>query len=103
MPKGLHALAEIPVGPDEEAMARFLALMPEEGTRSFFRGVERVPPAHLCVVTRAGLSLRRYWNPAPRPLLLPREEDYAEALRGAFDKAVARQAARRRRSRRLRI
>jgi asparagine synthase (glutamine-hydrolysing) len=89
MPKGLHALAEIPVGPDEEAMARFLALMPEDGTQSFFRGVERVPPGHLCILTRSGLSLRRYWNPAPRPLLLPRDEDYAEALRDALDRAVA--------------
>lgn len=31
MPKGLHALPAIPRGPDREAMAGFLALVPEEG------------------------------------------------------------------------
>jgi asparagine synthase (glutamine-hydrolysing) len=87
MPKGLHAIAEVPVAPDEEAMARFLALMPEEGTRTFFSGIERVPPAHLCIVTREGLSFRRYWNPASEPLRL-RREDYAEAVRAGLDQAV---------------
>jgi asparagine synthase (glutamine-hydrolysing) len=86
MPKGLHALAEVPPVPDEEAMARFLALAPEEGTRTFFRGVERVPPAHLCIVTRNGLSFRRYWNPEPER---PRGKDHAEAVRAALDRAVA--------------
>lgn len=89
MPQGLHAVAELPPAPDEEAMSRFLALVPEEGTRSFFRDVDRVPPAHLCIHTGGGVSLRRYWNPAPRPLRLRRSEDYAEAVRDTFDKAVA--------------
>jgi asparagine synthase (glutamine-hydrolysing) len=89
MPKGLHALPEVPTAPDEEVMARFLALMPEDGTGSFFRGIERVPAAHLCIVTGEGLSLSRYWNPAPRPLRLRRDEDHAEAVREALDRAVA--------------
>jgi asparagine synthase (glutamine-hydrolysing) len=89
MPKGLHALPEVPTVPDEGAMARFLALMPEDGTSSFFRGIERVPPAHLCIVTEVGVSLRRYWNPVPRPLRLACQEDYAEAVRAALDDAVA--------------
>ncbi|HEY1604030.1 MAG TPA: asparagine synthase-related protein [Allosphingosinicella sp.] len=87
MPKGLHALADVPIMPDEEAMAGFLALMPEQGTRTFFRGIERVPPAYLCIVSREGLALRRYWNPAPAPLRLDRE-GYAEAVRAGLDKAV---------------
>ncbi|HEX5183852.1 MAG TPA: asparagine synthase-related protein [Allosphingosinicella sp.] len=88
MPKGLHALADVPVAPDEEAMAGFLALVPEQGTRTFFRGVERVPPAHLCIVTRNQISFRRYWNPTPEPLRLSRE-GYADAVRAGLDKAVA--------------
>jgi asparagine synthase (glutamine-hydrolysing) len=88
MPKGLHALPEVPVAPDEEAIARFLVLMPEEGTRSFFHGVERVPPGHVCIVTRDGVSFRRYWNPAHEPLRLPRE-GYAEAIRAGLEKATA--------------
>jgi asparagine synthase (glutamine-hydrolysing) len=88
MPKGLHALPELPVAPDEETMARFLALMPEQGTRTFFRNVERVPPAHLGIVTAEGVSFRRYWNPQPERLRM-RREDYAEAVRAGLDKATA--------------
>lgn len=90
MPKGLHALEQVPVAPDEEAMARFLALLPQQGgTLTFFRGIEAVPPAHLCIVTGSGVSLRRYWNPSPAPLRLARQEDYAEAVRESLDRAVA--------------
>jgi asparagine synthase (glutamine-hydrolysing) len=89
MAKGLQVLPEIPPGADEGAIARFLALVPEAGTRGFFRGIERVPPGHYCVVTQNGLSLHPYWNPAPEPLRLRRPEDYAEAVRECFDRAVA--------------
>ncbi len=36
MPKGLHALPEIPRRPDEERVTEYLALLPEAGSRSFF-------------------------------------------------------------------
>jgi asparagine synthase (glutamine-hydrolysing) len=92
MAKGLHALPDVPVGPDEGAMKRFLALLPQKETASFFAGVERVPPGHVCIVRRGGeASLRRYWSPEPRTLRLPRAEDYEEALREQFDRAVAAQ------------
>ena len=42
MPKGLHALPDVPYAPDEERIAEFLVLMPETGTQSFFLGIERV-------------------------------------------------------------
>lgn len=89
MAKGLHALPDVPHAPDEEAMRRFVALLPESGTRTFFNGIERVPPAHLCVVTRSGVEIRRYWDPSPRPLRLSRAEDYDEAVREGLDRAVA--------------
>src|SRR5690348_13243644 len=56
MPKGLHALPEVPYAPDEEAVADFLAVLPETGTRTFFRGIERVEPAHVAMVTRASVA-----------------------------------------------
>src|SRR5262249_39220822 len=37
MPKGLHALADVPYAPDEDRIAEFLVLMPEAGTQSFFQ------------------------------------------------------------------
>src|SRR3954467_5760750 len=39
MAKGLHALPEIPLGPNCETLASFVALMPEDGPESFFAGV----------------------------------------------------------------
>ena len=89
MPKGLHALPEVPPAPDREMVARFLALIPEGGTRTFFAGVERVPVGALCIVTRDGLSTHRYWQPDRSPLRLKRDEDYEEAVRAALDRAVA--------------
>lgn len=88
MAKGLHALTEVPNAPDREAVAGFLALLPESGTRTFFQGIERVPPGTLCIVTRDGVTTRHYWNPQPQPLRLSRE-DYAEAIRAGLDKASA--------------
>jgi asparagine synthase (glutamine-hydrolysing) len=88
MPKGLHVFEEIPRTPDQAKMAEFLALLPERGTSTFFESVERVPPGHLCTVTPTGQSIRRYWQPSPRPLILGRAEEYQEALREQFDRAV---------------
>lgn len=89
MPKGLHALPEIPVAPDREAVAGFLALIPEDGSETFFRGVEKVRPGELVAVTRDGVRATRWWQPQLRSLGLTRPEDYAEALREHFDRAVA--------------
>ena len=54
MPKGLHALPEVPYAPDEERIAEALVLIPETGTRSFFLGIERVEPGHVVVITASG-------------------------------------------------
>ncbi|WP_166038196.1 asparagine synthetase B [Sphingosinicella sp. YJ22] len=89
MPKGLHALPEVPPAPDRDMLARFLALMPEGGTRTFFAGVERVPAGAICIVTRDGLSTRHYWQPGTTTLRLGRDEEYEEAVRAALDRAVA--------------
>jgi asparagine synthase (glutamine-hydrolysing) len=57
MPKGLHALPEIPYAPDEERIAEFLALMPEYGSKSFFQGIELVEPGQIVTVTPAGIRM----------------------------------------------
>jgi asparagine synthase (glutamine-hydrolysing) len=88
MPKGLHALPDVPYAPDEERVAEFLALMPETGTQSFFRGIERVEPGHVTVVTAASLKARRHWQPRNSPLKLSGPAEYAEALRQRLDEAV---------------
>ncbi len=89
MPKGLHALPAIPYAPDEERIAEFLVLLPEVGTKSFFLGIERVEPGHVVTVTANGLASRRHWQPSARRIVLPRPEDYSEALRDLLDQAVS--------------
>ena len=89
MPKGLHALPEVPYAADEERVAEFLVLMPETGPQSFFLGIERVEPGHLSPSRQNGLATRRHWQPSRRRIALPRPEDYSEALRDLLDKAVS--------------
>ncbi|HEX8064663.1 MAG TPA: asparagine synthase-related protein [Allosphingosinicella sp.] len=89
MPKGLHALPEIPRAPDREAVAAFLALVPEDGSETFFRGIEKIRAGEIVEVTRGGLNARRWWRPSLEPLRLSSSDDYAEALREHFDRAVA--------------
>ena len=91
MPKGLHALAEVPRAPDEGAARDFLALMPEHGTRTFFVAVERVEPGCAVTVTDKGLRSLRHWQPVRRPIRLASEGDYVEAMREQIERAVAAQ------------
>src|SRR5262245_21870061 len=88
MPKGLHALPEVPYAPDEERIAEFLLLIPETGSQSFFLGIQRVEPGHVVVVTANGLTSRRHWQPSRRRITLTRPEDYSEALCDLLDQAV---------------
>jgi asparagine synthase (glutamine-hydrolysing) len=88
MPKGLHALSEVPYGPDEQRIAELLVLMPEGGSRSFFKGIERIEPGHVAAITGNGLTARRHWQPDLRRIVFRRAGDYSEALRERLDQAV---------------
>lgn len=88
MPKGLHALPEVPYAPDEVRAAEFLALMPEYGPRSFFEDICRVEPGQVLAVTPAGIDARRHWEPRRETLRLSSYSDYVEGLRHHLDRAV---------------
>lgn len=89
MPRGLHALSDVPYEVDRQALREFLAYGPEESPRTFFEGVERVQPGHLVTVTPSGIRATKYWQPALRPIRFGNSEHYAEALREKLDQAVA--------------
>ena len=89
MPKGPHALPEVPYAPDEERIAEVLALMPEHGPHSFFAGIGRVEPGHVMVVTPETDRSDGYWRPSRGPLRLRDRDAYVEAARELFDRAVA--------------
>jgi asparagine synthase (glutamine-hydrolysing) len=73
---------------DEEALAAFVArgLMPLP-PKTFFRGVERLPPAHVLRWQDGRISTRRYWH--PQPVEVPRAYDDAVAeLRGLLKDSI---------------
>ena len=87
MPIGLKALAGVGRAADEEAIAQFLTIASPEGGRSFFEGIERVGPAEMRVVTRAGSSASRHWF-FQGERRLRGDTDYVDAAREALDRAV---------------
>jgi asparagine synthase (glutamine-hydrolysing) len=88
MPKGLHALAEIPYGLDEQLIAEWLVWVPRRGPRSFFRDVARVESGHIVTVTRDGISSKKYWQPKGPNGARLRSSDYVEGLRHHLDRAT---------------
>jgi asparagine synthase (glutamine-hydrolysing) len=88
MPKGLHVLPETPPAPDEVRAAEFLALLPEYGSRSFFKDISRVELGQAITVTPSGMTARHYWKPAREAPKLASFGDYAEALGHHLDRAV---------------
>ena len=88
MPKGLHALPEVPYAPDQERTAEWLASVPRSGTKSYFSSVERVEPGHVVSVTPNGVRARRFWLPRRHAISLRGPLEYAEALRERLDDAV---------------
>ncbi len=88
MPKGLHALPQIPYAPDEQTVAEFITLIPAGGARSFFAGIELVEPGHVATVTPRGMTTRRYWQPAPPDPQTKPATDYIEGLRHHLDLAT---------------
>lgn len=90
MPKGLHALAEVPRAPDLGRVSEFVAVLPESGSGTCFAGVERVESGQVVTITRGGISARRHWDPQPLKMSRPAAgKDWAEGLRYHLDMAVA--------------
>lgn len=91
MPSGLHALPTIPREFDPESMAHELALLTFAGTRTHFRGIQRVPPGQTLRITRSGSTSERYWQ-VPRAQNRPvKAADYEDGLRAVVDLAVKEQ------------
>jgi asparagine synthase (glutamine-hydrolysing) len=93
MPNGLFALAGVPRELSEEKLADFLVLNHADHATTMYRGVFRVPPAHVMRVTADGaMTQRRFWSPDEiAPVRLSSDAAYAEGLRAHLDRAVRRQ------------
>lgn len=89
MPRGLHALPEIPYAVDEDLLARAFTLAPADPDATCFRRIKRVGLGEYVVVTRNDLRRGRHWTPSLEPLHLARPADYQDALREHLDRAVS--------------
>ncbi|MBS7538156.1 asparagine synthetase B family protein [Ancylobacter lacus] len=88
--RGLWVYADVTREFDEQQMAAWLAMLPREPMRTFFRGVQRVPPGHRVEWSGGEVHLVRWWRPEEVPeLRFARDADYEEALREALERAVA--------------
>lgn len=89
-PAAILALPHVDTPLNHERVTDYLSNM--EGadlSSTFFRGIHRLPPAHVLTVSRDGLVLRRYWELEPEPLLeLESDEAYAGEFRALFVEAV---------------
>ncbi len=95
MPKGLLALPEVPNTVDAEMLGQFLALLPVSGEgnpgefRTFYGGIERLPPAAWMSVTAERTQTGRHWLPEDAaPVRHRRDTDYIDQAREIFAQAV---------------
>lgn len=89
MPRGLFGISGISDTLDEEEINAYLALLPAEGTKTFFREIFRIPPGHLLAVSGQKIEIISYWHPENAPAL-PRGDyrEYVEEFRRLYRDAV---------------
>ena len=93
--KALLELPEIEAAVDSRALAQYLAFLwvPEPG--SIFRGIEKLPAAHYCLVRGGASEYVRWWDvrfpPASEPPSARSLQDVAAELRTRLAAAVERQ------------
>lgn len=88
LPRGIHALG-VERRPDPVRVARLAGQLPSRDARSFFAGIQRVPPGHFLRVGRGGEELVRHWRPRLGRTRFPSFGETVEAYRAQLDGAVA--------------
>jgi asparagine synthase (glutamine-hydrolysing) len=91
----LHALVsafpELPVEPDLEALSEYLTLQYVPSPSTAYRGIFKLPAAHVAVVDRDGtFTSRRYWSKPTGEELRGSEAELAQELRRLLGTAVDR-------------
>lgn len=90
-PRAARAAPDVPRDLDEGRVADFIVrdLQEVDFESTMYRSVRQVPPAHLLVAGRAGVTVRRYWSLTPGPPLeLGSDKAYAQAFLDVFTEAV---------------
>ena len=88
-PKAVLAVDRVDARLDEVRVADHLVGSTEDVERTFYRGVRRLPPAHVLAVSPDGVERHRYWSLDPDARVeLADDEAYADAFRERFLEAV---------------
>jgi asparagine synthase (glutamine-hydrolysing) len=89
LPKALHGSGIVPKKIDEDALARCL-IYAHRADDCLVAGIKRLPPAHFLEISRAGMSLTRYWQLDRAALGTKRcsPDEAARELRRLVDEAV---------------
>jgi asparagine synthase (glutamine-hydrolysing) len=89
-PKAILALPGVPRVVDPAALEDYLAYGMVPGERTIFRGIEKLPPAHVLTAGpgRLGASARRYWSLRIEPDCGPTPEEWAEEVRDKLAEAT---------------
>ena len=87
--KGVLAAPDVPRRLNETAVADYLVYNQQDLEITFYKGILRLPPAHVIVLQAGVLKKQSYWVPHTQPeLKLPADDDYAQALLEKMTQAV---------------
>ena len=87
-PKALLQDPDVVCAADPEALALFLGLGYVPGPWSAFKGMKKLPPAHVAVVEDGCVTERRYWTLEYQPKRRGSEAELVEELRARLREAV---------------
>jgi asparagine synthase (glutamine-hydrolysing) len=80
-------------GPDRRAVTQWIDGGGLSGRRTFYAGIERVPPGHRLALSGSGAVLERYWTPRYQGTASGTREELAEHLRSETFAAIDRAGA----------
>jgi asparagine synthase (glutamine-hydrolysing) len=90
LPKAILALPGISDAPDEAQITARLGLRREARSRTFFREIAMLPPAHTLIATSDRIDVSKYWEWRPSEIRYRRDQDYVDRFRELFERAVRR-------------
>lgn len=73
---------------DRHALGDYLAYMAIPAPRTIYRGVAKLPPAHILVADKQGVRTQRYWTLSYEPKLQVDEREAALRVRELVERAV---------------
>jgi len=87
-PKAILAVLDQAPAMDAAALQEYLTFRYVAWNRTFFEGIQRLPPGHLAVWDGGRLNVSCYWSVTDRPVSAVAPPDATDALEALLDRAV---------------